>query len=472
MLKIDFDSVFKNLDAQKTTSLKSNKKRRNSLPSQAIQLGNEEALSDLPEKVNGDFLEMYNETIDNMLYPYVAQGRVSISYASKYGQTIIENIFGNEEHLGIYHYLKDKDIEGVSDKHIVSYAEKLLLQGWYIKEENSKYWLYNSNLEKVIDLTGNAEESIEADALSFEPENAHLMFDDITASKIYALAEQFGYNADELSKINNLELLLSKTENVSLEGYLTNFGCLKTILEKRHSYRTLTQGTSLFDMYNDNYRLSDTLVPKGVVLTNNESELLLFPTEGDMGETFLFNKGLLGMTAQELRKQIYAPFNNIRFQEVLPIKDMRHVFAFTSELIDNQMTRRSYFESENVLKRADQDEIKEALAVVVVTESILLGNEWFNSTCFGFDSVSNSFYVYFNKDAFTRSDLENLTEPAKYSIFSYSYNALDYMKDLPAKYKTAIQDADIDTSELDVELNSVRDYFNSAKEMILREFSS
>lgn len=468
MLKIDFDGVFKNLDVQKNAALKSSK-RRDSLPPQAIQLGNESALADLPDKVDENFLSMYNETIDNMLYPYVAQGRVSISRASKYGQTIIENIFGNDSHLGIYHYLQDKNIEGVSDKHMVSYAEKLLLQGWHVKEENSRYWLYNSNLDRVVDVTGNAEESIEADALSFEPENAHLLFDDITASKIYALADQLGYDADELSKLNNLDVLLSQTENKSLHGYLTNFSRLKTILEKRHSYRTLTQGTSLFDMYNDGYRLSDKLVPSGVVLNDGESDLLFFPTEGDMGETFMFNKGLLGMTANQLREQIYAPFNNIRFQEVLPIKDMRHVFAFTSELLDNQMTRRSYVESENILSRAN--DIQETLAIIIVTEAILLGNEWFNSTCFGFDSVSNSFYVYFNKDAFTRPNLENLTEPAKYSIFSYSYNALDYVKDLPSKYKTAIQDVKIDTSELDVELNSVREYFNSAKEMILQELS-
>jgi len=468
MIELNLDDVFKNLDVQKASS-KKRKRSKNKVPPEAIQLGNESALSHLPNEVNDEFLRLYNETIDDMLYPYVAHGVVSISHASKYGQTIVENVFGNDSHLGIYHYLKDKNANNLSDKKLVSQAEKLLMQGWHIKSETGRFWLYNPSLERVLDMGGSSKESIYADAQSFGPENSHLFFDEITASKIYALAKHFGYDADELSKYNNLNVLLTKTENLKLKGYLTNYARMQVLLEKNHTYRTLTQGTSLFDLYEKNYRFSDKIVPKGIILSNDDNDLIVFPTEGKMGESFSFHKGMMGFVAHQLRKEIYKNFKKINFQNIIPLKDMRYVFGFASDFFESSMVQRSYFESVNVLEKINKDEIMKDLSTLIVTESILLGNEWFNPTSFGFDSASNEFFVYFTKDSFTRKNLDTLVNPASKEVFSYSLNALDFVDYLPSSYKDVIKDLEIDSSDFDVEMNSIKQYFEEAKEFILKE---
>jgi hypothetical protein len=468
MLKIDFDGVFKNLDTKKSASQK--RKKREKIPSQALQLGNYSGISHLPDKVDSEFLSMYAQTLDDMLYPYVARGKVSISYASKYAQKVVENVFGNEEHLGIYHYLKDKNVEGISDKQIVSQSEKMLGQGWHInKQSNGRYWLYNTELEPVLDMTGDSEESIDADAQTFDVQNAHLFFDIRTAGKIHALANTVGYDADELSRVGKLDVLLNEADG-NLFGFLTNYERMKAVVEKSTTYRTLTQGKTLFDLYDEGYYYSDTLIPNGVVLSKQSDDVIIFPVEGPVGEAHLFNKHLLGIMAQQVRESIYSRFKNIKFQKVEELKDMRYTFALMSEFIDTNYTRRSYMESENILSKSSED-IESDLAVIIVTESILLGNEWFNSTSFGYDAISNSFYVYFNKDAFTRSDLETLTMPAKSGVYAYSTNALEYVEKLPKKYKSALQEAGIDTSELDVEMNSVQEYFGAAKNFILQELN-
>lgn len=457
MLNIDFSNIVKK-ETQK--SVKLSKK--------AIHIGDSRRFSSLPDTVDETFIERYKDTLDQFLYPYVAKNKITISYASRYAQSILNNIFGNEHHLGIYQYLKDKNIEGISDKELVIQAEKLLLQGWNIRQENNHYWLYNSDLQKVIEMTGSSEEAVLADAQELDSSNAHLFFDERVASKITAFAERLGYDADTLSLTNSFDILLSKTENKQFIGYLTNYDRLKTILSKPYKYRTLTVGTSMYDLYEEGYRLSDTLVPKGVVLSNGQDDVIIFPAESEINTTHTLNKFLISQKANELREAIYSQFKKVKFQSITPLKELRHVYAYYSDFWDTDLVKNSFIESQTILSRLES-KVEETLAVVVVTEALLLGNNWFSSSGFGIDSITENFYVYFNHDAFTRPSVESsgYEENAVYRF----RNPKDYISKLPKRYEKVLRSIEFTSDDYVQDLKSVQDYFETARNYILKELS-
>jgi len=462
MLEIDFSRFFE-AETTKSTNVKP----------KSLHIGDSRRFSGLPDKVDSKFLEMYKETLDYFLYPYVAKNQISISHAYNYAKVVTENVFGNENHLGLYHYLKDKNVKGVSDKELVIQAEKMLLQGWSVRLEGNRYWLFDSEFQKIIDLTGNSEESVESEAQSFDSSNAHLFFDEKTASKITAFSERLGYNPDDLSLTNSLDLLMSKTDNKEFKGYLTNYERLKVILEKNYKYRTLTPGKSMFDLYSDSYKLSSKVVPNGVVLESKTNDLLVFPAESKVNTVHNMNKFLLAQLANDIRSLVYPNFKKIKYQNIEPIKEFRHVYAFTCDFWDTDVMKKSFFESVDVMKKmmdSNKKSVQDSLAVLIVTESLLLGNDWFSDAAVGIDSMSENFYVYFNWDAFTKDSIHG-TEKSTV-VYPYRETVFDWVKKLPKKYVDVLESIEFSTDEYVQDFNTVRNYFESARNFILKEMNS
>lgn len=484
MLEIDFSKFFDELDVVKAAPsqpAKSKKRKKNS-KIQNIHIGDPRRLAHLPNEVNEDFLVKYKDTLDALLYPYVAYGKVPVSYAHRYAQAIMDNVFGTEKHLGIFHYLQDKNVEGLSGKDLVNHAEKLLMRGWHVKEENTRYWMYNGDLQKIIDVTGNGEVSVLSESQSFDTTNAHLFFEESTAAKINAFAERLGYDADTLSLTSSLDILLNKTENKEFFGYLTNYERLRVILEKQYKYRTLTDGLSMQNLYSEGYRISPTLVPNGAVLKREgEGEVIIFPTSDEVNTVHTVNKSVASQIANEIRQALYKKLPKMNAQQTEPIKDLRHVFAYTSELWKTDLVTNSYIENKQILDRLDhqvqnriisegyKNTMEQALAMAVVTESILLGNYWFNLSSLGLDSLSGNIYVYSTFDVFTRENLQTELEGPEETIFKYRSNAKDYIDKLPVSYIRALKSIEFPMDEYVQEFESIQSYFEDARRYILGE---
>lgn len=481
MLEIDFSGLFNDLDAVKSAPrvTKSRKKTRRKSKITNLHIGDPRRLQSLSDTVDEEFLVSYKDTLDALLYPYVAHGQVPVSYAYKYAQAIMDNVFGTEKHLGIFHYLQDKNVEGLSDKDLVNHAEKLLMRGWHVKHEGTKYWLYNGDLQKIIDVTGNGDVSLLSESQSFDDSNAHLFFSESVASKVNAFAERLGYDADILSATSSLDVLMNKTDNREFFGYLTNYERLRTILSKQYKYRTLTDGLSFQDLYSEEYRISSTMVPNGAVLEKDGDKVVIFPTTDELNTVYTLNKSLLSQVANDIRTMLYARLPKVNAQNTRALKDMRHVFAYASELWETDIVNNTYLENKQILDRLDhqvqngtisegyKSSLEQALAIVVVTESLLLGNYWFNLSSLGMDSLSGHLYVYSTFDSFTRETLEEKKEVD--GIFKYRYTAKDYIDKLPMSYKRALRSLEFPENEYIQELTGVKNYFENARRFILGE---
>lgn len=488
MLEIDFSGIFKGLDVAKavpksqTSSNRRRKQKKKKGKIQNLHVGDPRRLAGLPDSVDEEFLTGYKDTLDALLYPYVAYNQVPLSYAHRYAKAIMDNIFGTDKHLGIFHYLQDKNVEGLTDKDLVNHAEKLLMRGWHIKDEGTKFWLYNGDLQRVIDVTGNGDISLLSESQSFDESNAHLFFEESTASKINAFADRLGYDADALSMTSSLDLLLDKTDNREFFGYLTNYERLRVILSKEYKYRTLLDGFSMQDLYSEGYRISKKLVPSGAVLAKGNEHIIIFPTTDEMNTVHTLNKSLLSQIATDLRTALYEKLPKMNAQRVQALKSLRHVFAYTSELWETDLVSNSYIENKQILDRLDHQvqnkiisegyktSVEQALAMAVVTESILLGNYWFNLSSIGLDSLSGNIYVYHTFDSFTRENLTaELEGEASNGVFKYRVTAKDYIEKLPTSYIRALKSLEFPQEEYVQELAGPQDYFENARKFILSE---
>lgn len=451
-------------------------------------LGEEARLKNLPDMVSLEFLTMYSDNLDEVLYPYVANRVISIGYASRYKDIILENIFGNEHHLGIFHYLQEKNVDGNSDKELVIHAEKLLMKGWHIRLEGYQYWLVNMDFSKIIEMTGKAPLAKEVAALAFDETSAHIFLDDTIASKIAALAKTIGHDADELASSGNLDVLLARVTDEKFGGYIINYGAWRQILKKQTRYETLTDGVTPLDLYEEGYRLDNQItypVAKNAILTKDNKKYLIVPVMPKMESGF--NSYLIASIASKIKKDLLEPLKGVTVQEVVEIKELRHTFALLVEYWNTASSGSTYAETLGVLNRVQAHidsgavpgnygrNLLESLAAVFITEALLLGNKSATVSSVNIDSLSGSIYSYNSLNYFTeKKDVFDAgLVPVKYElssiplVVSRSGILLSMIDSLPRTYMSTLTNYQIDTKEYPGEFNIIRDYFETARQFIL-----
>lgn len=494
MLKIDFAKLMQAPDsAIKSTTKKKAKAGKLKEPETQLHLGDYSRLQVLPDILSEEFLVGYGDSLDTFLLPYVSNNVISIGYASKYKEVIIENVFGNLHHLGILHYLKDKNVENKTDKELVAYAESLLVRGWHIRQEGHQYWLVNADFTRIIELTGKSPEAKSVEAMVFDEGAAHIFLSDPVASKFAALARSIGQDADELASSGNLDVLLAKVTDDKFGGYIVNYNAWRKILKKETKYQTMTDGISALDLYEKGFRLDSRItypVSKASIMDSGKKKYAVIPVMPEI--TNGFNRYMVTALASKVKSDLLSSVKSVMVPETMELKELRHTYALMVEFWDNDFSGTTFFETLGVIKRAIahvdsgavsnsyRAKIMESLAAVFVTEAILLGNTHASLSSVSLDSISGMVYSYDTLDYFTEK-VESLTDE---SVEEFSLNSLANMLTvsmsgsgkplllsmisyLPKSFMAALSSYEIDTKEYPHQFNQVIGYFNAAKNFVL-----
>lgn len=502
MLKIDFTKALSApMDTEKAVKKGTSRKKRITKPSQQLALGEYRRLDKLPDIVSVEFLDLYAETLDAVLLPYVTHGLITIGYASTYKEKVIENVFGNEHHLGLFHYLKDKNSDNKSDKELVSYAEKLLVKGWHIRQEDHQYWMVNADFTRILEMTGKAPLAKELAVLTFDESSAHIFLSDSIASKFSALARTLGQDADELAAQGNLDVLLARVTDEKFGGYIVNYNSWRRTLRKMAKYATMTDGITPMELYESGFRLDSKItypVAKYAMLTDGSNRRLVIPVLPEVNPNHGFNNYMVASLASQIKSDLLSSIKSIRTQEVTELKDLRHTFALMVDYWDGNFAGMTYEELAETLSRVqahiDSGAVSpsygktliEALSAVFVTEAILLGNSEVSLTSVSIDSISGTVYSYNGLNYFSEPvsslslsttapefSLASLRGKVRMSISGGSGDVLAGMlRSLPKSFISALRNYEINTSEYPQQFNSILTYFNRAKELVLEGASS
>lgn len=479
-LNIDLTNVFSQVqpitptpDVIKSIPSTEKKSKPKTNKIQTLKFGDFTRLSNLPDIVSEEFLSHYKENIAQILLPFVNSGVLSINYAGTYVTKFMETVFGNNDHKGIFDYLKVKNKDGVSDKELVCNVEKLILKGWSIQKENNRFWIINEDFKRVVDVSGSTKLSKKVEDLIFAPSSAHLFIDESVASKINALAKKLQLDADNLANSGSLDLLLGSMNDNKFAGYILNYNNFRKILEKRTKYRILEDGLTIKDLYNQGYRFDTQIAfptDKYVFLTKGQDKLVIEEINTEINLQYGLHKAMLSALASNIKDQMFKGTNIIN-DSISEISELNTVFAFAHNILT--LTHQPYTDSLDIVKKLQNDnKFLELLSVVFVTEYILLGNNYFSVNSFNFDNISNRLTSFSSLDYFTNTQLKK-SDSETQNIVSDSFFRFDtvnvdfYLSKLPSWYKSKLKSLVFTFDKYPYTLDSIYSYLENARRFIL-----
>lgn len=422
-MKLNLQKVIEKLP--NSTTIKSTQKdvmgrKKKTPPEQYPGLGDVDRFKEFPDSVDMEFISLYREGLDRFLIPYIQYGELTVHSAHTFIENLVEQIFGNNKHFGIFSYLKEKNYENSSDRELVRTAERLINSGWRVQRDKNteRYKIINSEGIDIIDATGVSEFFSESSAVVMDASAAHLFIDGNSASKIESLARVLDMNADSLAEIDSLESLIIHTEDKKLIGKIINYKKLRNILSKNNSYPSHEKGTSFLNLYEQGFTLSDRMIfshDDRVILENGKDEFIIYPVSHTLNQRYGVHTDVLALVASNVKNHIFRRVKSVTPQALHEIKDLGRVFALMSPFWDDEKTLISYSDMADSLNRMDSyvksgeitrnfyEKVFSSLATIVVTESVLLGNNWLSLNLMPMDTISGRFYSYASRDVFTDS---------------------------------------------------------------------
>jgi hypothetical protein len=503
-MKLDIKNAIQKIP---TTSIKSSslnpvRPRAKTKPEEYPALGDVKRFEKFPDLVDDTFIAMYKESLDRFLIPYIQQGEMTVYSAHRFIENLVEQIFGNEKHFGLFSYLRERNYDNAAERELVRTCERLINSGWRVQKDKNteRYTIINSEGTSVIDATGASEFSSKTESILMDESSAHVFIDSVSASRIESLARSLSMNADSLSEIGSLGDLIDHTEDKVIIGKINNYKKLKGILKKENSYPSLTRGVSFTDLYQKGYVLSEKMIfsrDNRVVLNLNADDFVLYPVGYELNTQYGINKDLLAVIASKIKKQICSYLPNVTSQQLVEIKDMGRVVALLSDYWQNDSSYMSYSDVADSLRRLDNyvksgevtkdfyNRVFSAFASIWATEYLLLGNNWMSISAMGLDTISGKFYSYSSKDAFTLKQEEfdfiyknykPKNSPPQFSaftnfIFPFKENSLDLLhlvvENLPREFFTAITSANMSIEGYPYQFSSINEHLNKALDLLM-----
>lgn len=419
-MKIDFTKVIEKLPSTMKAASginplsRSSKKTAEAYPT----LGDVGRFKNFPDNVDNNFIALYRESLDNFLVPYIAQGEFTVSRANKFIENLVEQIFGNKSHFGLFSYLKERNYENSAERELVRTAERLINSGWRVlRDKNtSRYKIINSEGSTIIDATGPSEFFDEAAGIKMDESAAHLFIDSSTAAKIESIARSVRLDADSLTELDSLDSLLLHTDDNKIKGYISNYQKMRGLLKRTNSYPTLGKGISFSELYENGFVLSHRMIfsdESRVVMTKDMDSFILYPIGSKLNLNHGVSKDMLAVIASNIRMSLFRNLSNLTPQTILEIKEFNRVVALMSDYWDDERVLTSYADMYDSFKRMDSyvangeiskdfyNKLFSSFAALVVTESLLLGNHWFSLSSVGFEPVHGKFYSFLHRDYFT-----------------------------------------------------------------------
>jgi len=498
-MKIDFKNVIKNLPTVEKAVRKPVSSGQKSKPAEAYpQLGDSQRFKEFPDAVDGIFISLYRQNLDNFLVPYIQQGEMTISSANKFIDNLVEQIFGNQKHFGLFSYLKERNYENSAERELVRTAERLINSGWRIvKDKNTeRYKIINSEGSTVIDATGPSEFSEESSAIEMDESSAHIFIEGTDAARIEALSLSAGQSADSLNSINSLNSLLPYTDDKKIQGIILNHSKLKTILMGINSYQTLKPGTTFTDLYGNGYTLSDKMIfshDNRVVLTDGKNDFVVYSVGPDINQLYGMNKDLAAIIASNIKRNLFSYMPWVSSQELSELQKFNRVIALMSDYWNPEKTNLSYADMVDSLTRMDlfvksgeigrdfYNRVFSNFAAIVATEVILLGNNWFSLSSVSLDTLSGKFYSYASRDNFSLQVEELMTlqapviqKPTGFSQFTNSIypfrpsagNLDVILSALPSDYFKALETIDFTIEGYPLRFEGLLKYMQTAVQIL------
>lgn len=503
-MQLDLKKVIEKLPTTMKANINPTRKSRrvNDSARDYPRLGDVQRFEKFPSVVNQEFISLYREGLDEFLVPYIQQGEMTVTKANRFIEGLIEQIFGNENHYGIFSYLKERNYEGSPERELVRTAERLVNSGWRVMKDGktNRYKIINSDKETVIDATGRSEFFDESMAMVMDESAAHLFIDGENASKIESLARAVSMNADDLAELGSLDSLLFHTEDRMLTGQIANYKKLRNVLAKRASYPVLRTELSLNDLHTNGFTLSSKKLfsDHDFIMKQGTEEFVVRGISPELNQQFGFNKDMLSVISARINNNLLSNMGGVVTQDVQEISDLGRVVALIHDYSSDDRFLMSRFDVIDSLLRIESfvasGEVSKSFykkffsnfAVAVITEVILLGNKWVSLASLGFDSVSGKVYLYNSADAFTTS-LE------EFSMFYDSYNPASvsaersfkpFLKDiypfglssetlsilieaLPKEFFTALASLDTSVEGYPFQFTQVSEYLSKAKDFLM-----
>jgi hypothetical protein len=444
-MKLDFTNVINKLP---TVEKAVRKPAATTRPTKTVdaypQLGDEQRFKAFPETVDGTFISLYRQSLDEFLVPYIQQGEMKISAANRFIDNLVDQVFGTTKYFGLFSYLKERNYENSAERELVRTSERLINSGWrVVKDKNTeRYKIINSEGSVVIDATGPSEFSEEASAVQMDASSSHVFIDGENAAKIEALAFTAGQNADSLNSINSLTSLMGYTEDKKVHGIIINQSKLKNILRSIHSYPILSKGKTFSDLYGAGYTLSDKMIfshEDRLVMHDGKNDFVIYCPGPEINQNYGVHKDLAAVIASRFKAQIFAAFPFVVPQELSEIQNFNRVIALMSNYWNPEKTNMSYADMVDYFNRLDlfvrsgeisrdfYNRVFSNFAAIVATEVILLGNNWFSLSSVSLDTISGAFYSYASRDNYSISsnELSSISSPvvqktADFSTFTKS----------------------------------------------------
>lgn len=485
MLKVDFNKILPPPPLANTMS-RPTRVGRMSKPVRGI--GDLDRLRSLPDAISTEFVASYNDLLEDLLHPYVVSGVMTLSHAGRYRQALIETIFGSENHLGIFHYLKDRDKDSKLDKELVAYAEQLILKGWQIRrEEDGRYWINNGDLQRIVDVTGRAPLHDDIAAASFDESSAHIFLRDDVASKVSALSRTLGHDADSLAATGNLDILLSRIADNKFAGYIINYNALRRILSKPTTYQITGRGMSALDLHDQGYRLGSRIMSPSsekAVLEWRGEQYAVSPVKSSFNGKHMVNRYSLMALGAKVKSDLLGGETKIFSPEIAEISDFSRVFALMCRLPPAEFAEHSFTDTLDTLDNLFSStrpssfiaRLSSAIASVIVIDGLLLGNRSLSLSAIAVDSVTGKVFSSHSLDYFSLSDL-GISRSEKSSLGKEVF-LNNYILSTPEIFSAAIKliprdmiekiaSYTLDTSNYPQELLGVREHFERAREIIV-----
>lgn len=209
----------------------------------------------------------YKNKVEEMLVHYINNGHFTLSKAHEYMTSLVQTIFGNDEHSGLYEFIQKNytDLK-LDDAEILKRSEKMFENGWRVKKQDGRFWLLDENLKAVRDVTGPQtilEPEEEKDSIVINQETSYLFITTSSRAKLVKALKPYNIDPKELKSAQfAYNFVYDKTGGADSElfGLVQSYKALSKILAKVSYFPYVKNMTEITQLYDDGIRLSSNRV--------------------------------------------------------------------------------------------------------------------------------------------------------------------------------------------------------------------
>lgn len=214
--------------------------------------------------ITPEFINKYKETLEQNLTLHVKYNSITLEKAGQMLSSIMENIFGSEQHAGIIHFIMHNDM-GISPEDALSTAESHYSRGWRIRPDGNKYILTDEKYNRITDLS-DAVSVIEPEGLEYTEEESYNFLREGDAKKLGGIAAKKGVPpADMVSPTKAYQLIERYYGNIhDLYPVVQSYKAIGKILRKTYYFEGGQDNTTLKMLREKGYIIDGSINPSSL----------------------------------------------------------------------------------------------------------------------------------------------------------------------------------------------------------------